>query len=74
MINADGNELLDDDHTPIGGVSLSVDDLALVAERFPKKAYCLIEQWTLFQVDVSTDDLSKIHAVDIYRWWSLPIE
>lgn len=62
MINAEGNELLNDDHTPIDGVSLSVDEArALVSERFPKKAYCVVEQWTLFQADVPLDDLAKIH-------------
>jgi hypothetical protein len=63
MVSADGNGLLNDDHTFIEGVSLSLDKArALVSERFPRKAYCLVEQWTLYQADVSADDLAKIHA------------
>ncbi|CEL29242.1 DUF6957 family protein [Pseudomonas fluorescens] len=63
MAGADGNELLNDDHTSIDGVSLSLDEArALVSDGFPKKAYCLVEQWTLFQANVSADDLAKIHA------------
>lgn len=63
MADADGDELLNDDGTPVGGVSISADEArALVSERFPRKAYCVVEQWTLFQADVSEDDLAKIHA------------
>ena len=63
MPSTDGNELLNDDHTFIDGVSLSLDEArALVSERYPRKAYCLVEQWILFQADVSADDLAKIHA------------
>lgn len=62
MADADSNELLNDDHTPVKGVSISVDEArALVSERFPRKAYCIVEQWTLFQADVSLDDLATIH-------------
>lgn len=62
MINVEGNELLDDEHTPINGVSLSLDEArALVSEHFPRKAYCVVEQWTLFEANVSLDDLAKIH-------------
>ena len=63
MASADGNELLNDDHTFIEGASPSLDEAhALVSERFPRKAYCLVEQWTLFQANVSADELAKIHA------------
>ncbi|WP_454564937.1 DUF6957 family protein [Pseudomonas sp. AIG] len=63
MASADDNELLNDDHTFTDGVSLSLDEArALVSDRFQRKAYCVVEQWTLFQADVSADDLAKIHA------------
>ncbi|VVQ26618.1 hypothetical protein PS928_06786 [Pseudomonas fluorescens] len=45
MISADGNELLDEDHIPVDGVSLSLDDVrAIVAKRHPRKAYCVVKQ------------------------------
>jgi hypothetical protein len=34
----------------------------LVKSRFPRKAYCLVEDWTIFNVDVTEDELGKIHA------------
>lgn len=45
------------------GTSESVHSLNLtVRRRFPYKPYCLVEQWTIFRADVSSDDLAKIQA------------
>lgn len=63
MISADGHGLEEDDHIPVDGVSLSLDDArAIVAKRHLRKTYCVVKQWTLLQADVTVDDLSKIHA------------
>nr|WP_282582707.1 hypothetical protein [Pseudomonas umsongensis] len=34
----------------------------LVRLRFPRKPYCLVEKWTVFQVDVTAEQLTSIHA------------
>ena len=36
--------------------------IELVKSRFPRKPYCLVQDWTIFQVDVTEDELKKIHA------------
>ncbi|MGF6398426.1 hypothetical protein ABH905_002092 [Pseudomonas frederiksbergensis] len=36
--------------------------IGAVHEHFPSKPYCLTEDWIIFHVDVSVDDLAKIHA------------
>lgn len=28
--------------------------------RFPNKAHCLVEEWTIFRVDLNDDELSKV--------------
>ncbi len=33
----------------------------LVQAIYPRKPYCLIEGWTIFRVDVTEDELKKIH-------------
>ncbi len=37
--------------------------IELVKTRFPNKPYCLVEDWTLARVDVTEDELKKIHAL-----------
>lgn len=36
--------------------------IGLVQALFPRKPYCLVENWTIFKVDATEDELSKIHA------------
>jgi hypothetical protein len=44
----------------------STDDdeilIQLVQALFPRKPYCLVEDWTIFKVDVTENELQKIHA------------
>ena len=49
--------------TPLEGLSSSSDARALVSQRFPGKPYCLITDWTIFRIDVTPDELAKVHAV-----------
>jgi hypothetical protein len=45
------------------GASKTQEELTeLCARQYPSKPFCLVEQWTLFRVDVSSDDLAKIQA------------
>jgi len=36
--------------------------IGLVQALFPRKPYCLVENWTIFKVDATEDELNKIHA------------
>lgn len=38
---------------------------ALVAERFPRKAYCLVGDWLIFHVDESPESLAKVRATGL---------
>ena len=45
------------------GTSLSRAEIeAMVAERFPRKAYCLVEDWLLFHVDEPPLSLERVRA------------
>ena len=57
------SELLNGPGEPLQGSMDTVDELIELAKsRFTRKPYCLIEQWTIFRVDVSEGELQKIHA------------
>lgn len=36
--------------------------IGLAQAQFPRKPYCLVENWTIFLVDATEDELSKIQA------------
>ena len=36
--------------------------IGLVQALYPRKPYCLVENWTIFNVDVTEEELNKIHA------------
>ncbi|MNC16670.1 hypothetical protein D3C81_1135080 [compost metagenome] len=36
--------------------------IELVKTRFPRKPYCLVEDWVIARVDVTEDELEKIRA------------
>ncbi|VVO94904.1 hypothetical protein PS903_02476 [Pseudomonas fluorescens] len=36
--------------------------IGMVKALFPRKPYCLVDDWTLFNVDVTEVELQKIHA------------
>jgi len=60
------NELLSDEHVPVAGLELSVEAArALVVERFPRRSYCIVEDWTLFEPDLTEDELAKVKAVGL---------
>ncbi|WP_235199857.1 DUF6957 family protein [Pseudomonas monteilii] len=60
------NELLSDNHVPAAGLELSVEAArALVAERFPRRSYCIVEDWTLFEPDLTEDEQAKVKAAGL---------
>lgn len=56
------SELLSGPGEPRNGSMGSYEILTgLVQALYPRKPYCLIEDWTIFRVDVTEDELKKIH-------------
>lgn len=57
------SELLSGPGEPLHG-ALGSDEIliGLVQAQFPRKPYCLVEDWTIFKVDATEDELIKIHA------------
>ena len=48
------------------GTSLSRAEIeAIVAERFPRKAYCLVEDWLIFHVDEPPASLARVRAMGL---------
>lgn len=56
------SELLSGPGEPRNGSMASYEILTgLVQALYPYKPYCLIEDWTIFRVDVTEDELNNIH-------------
>lgn len=48
---------------PRNGSTDSYETLTgLVRARSPRKPYCMLKDWTIFRVDVTEDELAKIHS------------
>lgn len=49
--------------SPRWGTSASTEEvIAALARRTLFKAYCLIEQWTIFRADLTPEELKKVHT------------
>lgn len=57
------SELLSDPGEPCHG-SMDKDELLieLVRALYPRKPHCLVESWTIFNVDVTEEELGKIRS------------
>lgn len=56
-------ELFEGPDEPRQGSNASDEILiGLVQELYPRKPYCLVEDWIIFRVDVTEEELQKIHA------------
>lgn len=63
MSNSSEPGLLQDGQVSSAGTSLSPAEIeALVAERFPRKAYCTVEDWLIFHVDEPAESLARVRA------------
>lgn len=63
MASVEDPEFMKGPRTPLEGLSSSSEARALASQHFPRKAYCLVEDWTVFRVEVTPDELTKIHAL-----------
>ena len=48
--------------TGLEGLAGTSEARALAVERFPKKPYCLVRDWTIFRIEVTPEELTKVHA------------
>jgi len=62
MASVEEPDFMKGPRTPLEGLSSSSEARALVSQRFPGKPYCLIRDWTIFRIEVTPDELSKVHA------------
>ncbi|WP_223414726.1 MULTISPECIES: DUF6957 family protein [unclassified Pseudomonas] len=62
MASVEEPDFMKGPRTPLEGLSSSSEARALVSQRFPGKPYCLITDWTIFRIEVTPDELSKVHA------------
>lgn len=50
---------------PLQGTSATVEEIiAMLAQRAPLKAYCLVEEWTIFRADLTPEELAKVRAAN----------
>lgn len=50
---------------PLPGSTASVEEIIATLDlRVPPKAYCLVEEWTIFRADLTQDELARVHAAN----------
>jgi hypothetical protein len=55
-------EFMKGPRTSLVGLPNSSEARALATERFPEKPYCLIQDWTIFRIEFTPDELNTIQA------------
>jgi hypothetical protein len=66
MTNSAEPELLQEGQISSAGTTLSKSEVeALVAERFGRKPYCLVEDWLIFHVDEPPESLARVRAMGL---------
>lgn len=66
MANSPEHKLLQDGWQSSAGTQRSPAEIeALVAERFPRKAYCTVEDWLIFHVDEPAESLARVRATGL---------
>lgn len=63
MVSVEESDVIGGPRTPRDGLPSSSEARALVSEHFSDKPYCLVEDWTVFRIDVTPEELTKVHAV-----------
>ena len=60
------HELFQEGHISSAGTSMSRPEIeAVLAERFPRRPYCLVEDWLLFHVDEPPESLARVRSVGL---------
>lgn len=63
MASVEEPEFMKGPRIPLEGVPGISEARAMVNRHFPGKAYCLVEDWTVFRLDVTPEEVTKLHAV-----------
>ncbi|SEH85303.1 DUF6957 family protein [Pseudomonas asplenii] len=59
-------KLLGGQGTPVEGCNLSAQEAVLTAqERFNPRPFCLVSEWKMLDLEISTDELNALHARDL---------
>ncbi|WP_412763290.1 DUF6957 family protein (plasmid) [Pseudomonas aeruginosa] len=60
------HELLQEGKISSAGTSLSRPEVeAILAARFPRRPYCLVEDWLLFHVDEPPESLARVRSAGL---------
>lgn len=62
MASVEEPDFMKGPRTPLEGLPSSSEARALANRRFPGKPYCLVRDWTIFHIEVTPAELSKVHA------------
>ncbi|MGZ9709068.1 DUF6957 family protein [Pseudomonas sp. GNP013] len=66
MGNSSEHELLREGEISSFGTELPQAEIeALVADRFGRKPYCLVEDWLIFHVDEPPESLARVRAIGL---------
>lgn len=62
MAGVEETEFMKGPRTPLEGLPSESEAKALVRQRFPRKPYCVVRDWTIFRIEFTHDELTKVHA------------
>lgn len=48
--------------TPLEGAPTKEEALSMVSEHYPKRPYCIVDQWTVFEIEITPEEAAKIQA------------
>lgn len=48
--------------TPLEGAPTKEEALSIVSERYPGRPYCIVEEWTVFEIEITPEEAAKIQA------------
>ncbi|MFJ4260226.1 DUF6957 family protein [Pseudomonas monteilii] len=62
MATDDAIRFLNAPRVPLVGLSSEEEARALVTKRYPGKPYCIVEEWTVFEIELTAEESAKIRA------------
>lgn len=62
MASVEEPEFMKGPRTPLEGLLNSSEARAFATERFPRKPFCLVQDWTIFRIEFTPDELNTIQA------------
>lgn len=48
--------------TPLEGAPTEEEARSIVSKRYPGRPYCIVEQWTVFEIEITPEEATKIQA------------